>query len=395
MIRSVLIVLSACLFSFATAQGSDKLSAEELVNKYVTAFNTDDVDTLASMFDNPASQRQIELYAPPMVKRYRIDPSSVQLTVSGYGKADVYLTYLAEKGAPKVSKVLLFDWGEGYKMVYSDLPVLLKQERPLLGFYLDVRQNPEFLPLFAGIGLFLGPVTGVSALLARRERRKVMFRYNRKAFKPSDESWLLAVAAIYRAFWDMPLDKLSITNDGHFAYLQQEWTIHSREDLIHSLMWFYHEGYRDKLLSLSDSFPDECKHDLLAWDLVCFIILTLTGLSTGYLQPAEAEAFLRHGNTRLQAGYKSWEEMATAFQAGRFLWRRYTRQPISQDVQSYDNGMDAVIRQLLGQRDSPWKKIPWNTTLSTPAANDFFSHCTAMFMASQQAYVSEKLAHLN
>ena len=54
------------------------------------------------MFDNPASQRQIELYASPMVKRYRIDPSSVQLTASGYGKADVYLTYLAEKGAPKV-----------------------------------------------------------------------------------------------------------------------------------------------------------------------------------------------------------------------------------------------------------------------------------------------------
>ncbi len=194
-------------------------------------------------------------------------------------------------------------------------------------------------------------------------------------FTPSSLNWALAVAAIYRAWWGDPIDLL-VCDDPHIPeILQRDWGIHDRDGALDTLMWLHHEGHRAPLRALQARQPSAPQADVLAWDLVRMVQVTVNAASVGHLTPQEAENLLLHASRALQDRYASWEALADGYRAGRVLWRRLKGH--GAEAHEQDGGLDRTLTLLREDPASPWLKVPWSTPLPQPEARDFFTRVAA------------------
>jgi hypothetical protein len=368
------------LLSWTTAQ-----DAESLAQKYVEAFNAKDSAAILSLYDNPSTQQYTKFLLPFAFDRLTIDPQSVRVVEQGNQTALVYLNYLPAEGHWIPGTLLFIDVGNGYDLSYSDLSGVLRRASPFLSFRLDLQQTPKLWIPIVVIGLVLGLSIFASLRWMKASSKPPLFLYeNSKALKGSSDTWGLAVGAIYRSWWGLPLDKIATPHQGLVDYTAHEWNIHNRDHLLQTLVWLYQYGHRDKFKTLSASYK-EANDDHLAWDMVQYINLCLAGASVGYLHPHEATNLILHASHRLQKQYSSWQAFSKAFQRERFLWRRLTLQPITQDLQNLDAGQDAILQKLLKHKNSPWKKVKWGTQLEPLQANDFFTNVLEYYAIKQKS----------
>ncbi len=366
-------------FSMAFSQ-----SAEDVVQKYVQAFNNKDTAAILSLYDDPKTQQHVQFLLSYAFEKLRIEPESVRTVDQGNQSALAYLNYLPKTGHWIPGTLLLIDIGDGYKLSYSDLNAVLKQASPFLTVWLDIRQRPELLIALGAIGLVAA--LSIFALLRafKSSGKAPLFIYeNPKTFKPSSETLGLALGSIYRTAWGFPLDKLVTPNQGLLEMFRRDWDIYNRDHLLFNMMSLYHHGHRINFKSLSESYP-EAKGDHLAWDMTQYIILGLSGASVGHLLPHEASNLILHASHRLQKHYSNYQDYAKAFQTERFLWQRLTLKPLDWELEQHNTSQDKFIQQLLKRKDSPWRKIAWNTPLDKPKDNDFFAKVSQHYFAQQE-----------
>ena len=65
------------------------------------------------------------------------------------------------------------------------------------------------------------------------------------------------------------------------------------------------------------------------------------------------------------------------------MWQRLTLKPLDWDLDN-TTAVRIIIQQLLKHKDSPWRKIDWETPLDKPKENDFFATVTKHYFAQQE-----------
>jgi Protein of unknown function (DUF1266) len=209
---------------------------------------------------------------------------------------------------------------------------------------------------------------------ARRFVSEAIFYLDQAAFTPSNQNWLLAVGAIYRARWGYPVDALVFTEQaGLNEMYRNDWSIEDREDLLERLMWLYFEGHRARGRELQRTLPNMPQADPLAWDLVRYIQLCMGGASLLYVQPDEAWGLMLRAGLELRGAYSSWAQLAEGFTAGRVLWHALSQHPDSDDIRAGDESLERTLQALLHDSNSPWLRIPWDQSLPAPAQDDLFA----------------------
>ncbi len=169
--------------------------------------------------------------------------------------------------------------------------------------------------------------------------------------------------------------------------LAEWWGIHSRADLLQTLTDITTGGsratfdemakqYQDESamtrlqekLSVEDraEFNDRLKivreyapklgfRSLLGWDYARYIALCRWGTLCGYISQDEAWAKIMPAAKLLQNSFTSWADLGENYLIGRRFW-----QPNSELNQSYKEN----YMKLLSEPKSPWKTIPWSTSLT-------------------------------
>jgi len=156
--------------------------------------------------------------------------------------------------------------------------------------------------------------------------------------------------------------------------LAKWWNIKSERDLLQTLEWLDNEGhsaiYRQassgKATDFQKFFINEFKEvlkgvDLTAWDLGRYASLVRWGHHAGFITEKRAWELLQRTSSRLQKTYSSWEQFAEHYILGRFFW----------NGKPEEQQMYFALEYLLGNENSPWKMIPWNTALSDHGDGDW------------------------
>lgn len=199
------------------------------------------------------------------------------------------------------------------------------------------------------------------------------------------QKWALATAAIYRQYNNTPQDILGTGDSSDVKRnkesLQMYWEVNDTKSARESIVWLRDVGHRSEFITLAAitsllndqqigewirQNPSEAKKmrfildnkdklgnkSLLAWDYCRLVNLVSQCYSAGYISEEEAWQYIMPAAQALQKTFSSWEEMANNFLLGREYW-----------CETRDPGMEAVVKYLLTNPDSPWKKYPWNTPI--------------------------------
>lgn len=94
------------------------------------------------------------------------------------------------------------------------------------------------------------------------------------------------------------------------------------------------------------------KKSLIAWDYCRVISLCRWGVLAGYLSESEAWSHIMPAARKLQSTFSSWQDMGTNYVVGRRFW--------SATAPSYK----VTFEKLLTETGSPWRTIPWTTSLA-------------------------------
>ncbi|WOO83889.1 putative protein YbeU [Vanrija pseudolonga] len=220
------------------------------------------------------------------------------------------------------------------------------------------------------------------------------------AYVPQPQHWTYAVAAPYSAdrtrltdigwetglYAESPADAASLAEG-----LDESWGITDRVSLLaqlHSLLtdghrseynaWREHwhgsltaeadlreEGDEDNLqryLWFKDDAFGSRTINFLAWDLVRFAFLAISGATLGYITMEERDDALRHLVAPLRRAYGTWHDVGAAWLAGRRWWSASIGDP-------HDKRQAAILEVAEGP-EGPWGHLPW--TLPVPAPQGVF-----------------------
>jgi hypothetical protein len=121
-----------------------------------------------------------------------------------------------------------------------------------------------------------------------------------------------------------------------------------------------------KLKFVKETLEKNGTQSIPAWDYCRAICLCRWGYSCGYISQQEAWFFITQCATELQKSFSSWENMGKNYMIGLSFWdQRYS--------QSEGELYEQALQRLLENPSSPWRQLPWNTTLeelTSITAND-------------------------
>ena len=98
------------------------------------------------------------------------------------------------------------------------------------------------------------------------------------------------------------------------------------------------------------------KTGLLAWDLSRHIALCRWGYACGYITEAEAWDRIFPIAQKMQAAYRSWEDLNEGYCLGREYWKGEA-----------DEATRKAFEKLKTSDDSPWKTTSWKLKLDPKA----------------------------
>ena len=122
--------------------------------------------------------------------------------------------------------------------------------------------------------------------------------------------------------------------------LQEIWGVASRQDLMAQVQ---------ALLS------EDGDATRIGWNFPRAINIARWGYAAGYLEEDETWSLIVPAAARLQQTFSSWQELGQVYLDARKQW--YSNRLVDRRQADY------AYRKLLADRESPWRKYPWNLDL--------------------------------
>lgn len=116
------------------------------------------------------------------------------------------------------------------------------------------------------------------------------------------------------------------------------------------------EEFDRKMSVVSKSLPKLNGKTLIGWDYCRIISLSRWGYTFGIMSESEAWSKIMEAARMLQQNLSSWEDLGTNYMTGREFWSK-------QETDETGSAYDKNLRKLLTDPTSPWKTLPWNTSL--------------------------------
>ena len=107
---------------------------------------------------------------------------------------------------------------------------------------------------------------------------------------------------------------------------------------------------------IRDHYRKRGARSLVAWDYGRYIMLCRWGYTVGYLTADEAWSRIMPAARTIQGSFHSWDEFGEDYLVGREFW---SKEETERSGQAYRN----IERWLRRDRNSPWKRLPWNMQL--------------------------------
>jgi hypothetical protein len=190
--------------------------------------------------------------------------------------------------------------------------------------------------------------------------------------------WMCAVPAILTTINHARHDHLgggppgSASEANARAILQNSWGIHGESELAGMVQWLENSGssaeYREleaEILANPGAASKSPKHAfvakyrgrlgknaLLAWDLCRVVSLVGWGARCGMISEETAWGWIAPSARRLQAAYKSWEDLGEGYTLGCAFWSA-----------KHEQECRDAMAQLKADPASPWNTIAWKTNL--------------------------------
>lgn len=150
----------------------------------------------------------------------------------------------------------------------------------------------------------------------------------------------------------------------YLAMLDHWWDVRTRTELV------------ETIVSLLDAAESEAP-DNVAYDAGRAVFLARVGVTTTFLEPAEAWSFICRAAHRIRAAYSSWKAYAKAYLDGlgeNFPIAEPTldelaslpAKPAWDSPERVQSGAVAAVQRLLGP-GGRWREIPWDTPLEDDA----------------------------
>lgn len=217
-----------------------------------------------------------------------------------------------------------------------------------------------------------------------------------EAYIAQPQHWTYAVGAPYSAertrmnsigwetglYAESPADAASLAEG-----LEESWFITDRVSLLAQLYSLLAEGHRSNFDAWREHWKDSptaeaelrkegdevklqqyrwFKDDafgsrsvnFLAWDLVRFAFLAISGATLGYITAEERDDALRHLGAPLRRAYGSWHEVGAAWLAGRRWWAGEIGDP--------SDKRQAAILEVTEGPEGPWSYLPWTLPVPPP-----------------------------
>jgi hypothetical protein len=151
----------------------------------------------------------------------------------------------------------------------------------------------------------------------------------------------------------------------YLAMLDHWWEVRTRAELV------------ETIVTLLDAAESEAP-DNVAYDAGRAVFLARVGVTTTFLDPAEAWSFISRAARRIRATYPSWEAYAKAYLDGLgenfpvaepTLDEQGSRlaRPAWDSSEAVQSGAVAAVHKLLGPAGR-WREIPWDTCLENDDA---------------------------
>lgn len=173
--------------------------------------------------------------------------------------------------------------------------------------------------------------------------------------------------------------------------LREYWDVYSHDDLLKKIHWLESGGQRvefskfvqlhslrgtptyqqyvrrfeqaygkeefDRKMSVvSKSLPKLKGKTLVGWDYCRVISLSRWGYMFGIMSESEAWSKIMEAARIMQQNLSSWEDLGTNYMVGREFWSK-------QETDQTGSVYEKILRKLLTDPNSPWKTLPWNTSL--------------------------------
>ncbi|MFE3885676.1 DUF1266 domain-containing protein [Streptomyces lydicus] len=134
--------------------------------------------------------------------------------------------------------------------------------------------------------------------------------------------------------------------------LKTSWGVTSPESFHSTLQWLATEGHRMQMASALGRPP-------VAWDFGRYVCIVRAGFAAGYVDEPGAWQLLGSAVAPVAQTYRSWQQFAEDFVAGRELWMRSA----GREWAGSQEDTVSAVRSLLDptNRESPWQQVPWET----------------------------------
>lgn len=208
------------------------------------------------------------------------------------------------------------------------------------------------------------------------------------------QAWAYALGAPYHVQHEVPLNALpepvKDTVPALRDMLKDGWSVEGPEDLLRVLNWLGVEGHRrghglelrrysiwrrpsiaarrEELRDIGREDPDALEElwrvdaiqadadgvrggDLVGFDAARAVMLARSGWLLGWISDQFMWDYLLDVARDVQRRFTSWAEYAEDFRLSRNLWRGTNRL----------DHFDGIVQQLLSNRASPWRRLPWPT----------------------------------
>jgi hypothetical protein len=215
-----------------------------------------------------------------------------------------------------------------------------------------------------------------------------MFWFRRRRGLSQARLWGLAAGGMLTRVNSEPFDRLVCSCGPAIsrAYLSEGWGVNNSSELGDILQWLWDSGHSSECVKMCRSLrsapafnPEEPQlvglglhgpmafvasnldeleaSRLVGWDLSRLVQVARWGFTAGYLEEAEAWRWIRMTARRLQQSFPSWEALGRDFLMGYEFWRLGIGVPP-------DAALEPSYDWLLHAPESPWRRIPWETSLA-------------------------------
>jgi hypothetical protein len=218
------------------------------------------------------------------------------------------------------------------------------------------------------------------------------------------QHWGLAAGGILTMvnMEDFSTLRFSCGPDASQECLEQGWGINDPDELASMLEWLWEEGHsadcRTTCLSFRQGDFDEAADGsadfvsfltsnldqleasaLIGWDLSRLINVVRWGFTASYMTEEMAWMWIQRAAKRIQSSFASWEDFGADFLLGYDYWRFGTEA-------TTDLKMKKFYEWLLENKDSPWTKLDWNSSLS----EEFFQPLERSTINEKQSWLNRK-----